>query len=64
MKRVLPYYYVPAIAFTLLSLAQLNDLTMKHIVMTILASIFMGLFAGFIFHIATILRKKLSKSRL
>lgn len=61
MKRIVPYYYVPAGIFLLLSLAKVTEPTVKNILMTVIGSIVIGLFAGFVFHMATIVMKKVSK---
>lgn len=61
MKRVLSFYYVPAVIFLLLSFANMKEPSVRMIVMTILSSLLLGLFAGFVFHLAMIVRNKLTK---
>ncbi|MFC0561769.1 hypothetical protein [Halalkalibacter alkalisediminis] len=61
MKRVLSYYYLPVVFFLLLSLSQLTERDSKTIFLTILASVAIGLFSGFVLHLVTLVMKKVSK---
>lgn len=60
MKRVLPYYFVPTCIFLLLSIIELKEPTVQNLFMTLISSIAIGVFAGFILHIAIIIMKKIS----
>jgi hypothetical protein len=61
MKRILSYYYLPVIFFLLLSFSQLYDPDMKTILLTIIASIALGLFSGLVLHLVIMIMKKVSK---
>lgn len=58
MKKVSSYYYYPIIFFLLLSLAQPN---IENILMTIVSSIVLGLFAGVVLHLVVIVSKKIKQ---
>jgi len=60
MKRVLSYYYLPVVFFLLLSLSQLTERDSQTILLTILASVAIGLFSGFVLHLVTLVMKKVS----
>ncbi|MCM3712618.1 hypothetical protein M3202_00855 [Alkalihalobacillus oceani] len=60
MKRLLSFYLFPPLILILLSISSMER-PIANIGMTILASTVLGLFAGFIFHIATLIGKKLTK---
>ncbi|MFC0473713.1 hypothetical protein ACFFHM_25175 [Halalkalibacter kiskunsagensis] len=61
MKQVLSYYLLPIVFFLLLSFSQLHQPDSKAVLMTTLASISIGLLAGFVLHITMIIKKKVSK---
>ncbi len=61
MKKVLSYYYIPTGIFLLLALLEFNNTASQNLFMTILGSITIGLFTGLVFHIVTIISKKISK---
>ncbi|ARK29154.1 hypothetical protein BkAM31D_04390 [Halalkalibacter krulwichiae] len=61
MKKVLSYYYLPVVFFLLLSLAQLTEFTLTAFLVTILASVAIGLFCGFVLHLVTIIMKNISQ---
>ncbi|WP_227937876.1 hypothetical protein [Alkalihalobacillus deserti] len=61
MKRVLSYYYLPVVFFLLLSFSQLTERDSRTILLTIVASIAIGLFTGFVLHLVTLVMNKVSK---
>ncbi|WP_332694091.1 hypothetical protein [Halalkalibacter lacteus] len=61
MKQVLSYYLLPVVFFLLLSFSQLYQPDSHIVLMTIAASISIGLLSGFVLHIAIIIKKKVSK---
>ncbi|GAE35661.1 hypothetical protein [Halalkalibacter akibai] len=61
MKQVLSYYYLPILFFLLLSLSQLYEPDIQTVLMTILASISIGLFSGFVLHMVVLVMKKVTK---
>ncbi|WP_100406528.1 hypothetical protein [Bacillus solitudinis] len=58
MKTFINFYLLPSLFFLLLTLSQLTDHSVKITSLAAGGSISLGLFAGFILHLGTLVAKK------